>query len=209
MPTLLHIDASPRREQSVSRSLSAAAVRAMQERYPDIHVDSLDLASTPVPVLNGLSAEATALPPEARTDSQAASLSGATALVAQLKAADLVVIGTPMHNFGMPAVLKGWFDAVIRSGETFSITESGPQGLLGDMQVLAIVASGGNYRSGALFDGMDHLTPHLRTLFGWVGFANPQIVHVQPTTFEGEEARAEAIATAERDLAAAVASILL
>ena len=128
-------------------------------------------------------------------------LAEAEALVARLKRADTVVIGTPMHNFGMPARLKSWFDAVVRAGETFAMTDAGPKGLMTRTRVLAIVASGGDYRAGAMFEGLDHLGPHLQTLFSWMGFAEARIIHAQPTQFAGQPGRKAALAGARAEIA--------
>jgi len=201
MTKLLHIDASTRGKRSVSRALSEEAANALKHNIRDLDVSHLDLAANPPGFVNTLIADATGLAPDQRTSAQTGALSDARTLAEQLLSADIVVLGTPIYNFGMPAVLKAWFDAVIRSGETFAMTEKGVEGLLGDTQFLAIIAAGGNYRTGAMFEGLDHLTPHLKTMLSWIGVETPHIVHAHPTTFEGEEGRTRALAEARDELA--------
>ena len=98
------------------------------------------------------------------------------ALIAELKAADLVVIGAPMYNFGMSSTLKAWFDHVLRAGVTFRYSDDGPEGLLKGKKAIVIESRAGLYSEGpaAAMDGQE---PHLRTLLGFIG---PRRRHLRP-----------------------------
>ena len=167
--TLLHIDASPRSEGSVSRGLSAKIV-AQQNAGEVIRRD----LSEPLPFLNETWVAGTFTPPEDRSDAQRAELVLSDQLVAEVQAADTIVIGTPIYNFGAPAVLKAWIDQVARAGVTFKYTETGPVGLLSDKKVIVAVASGGV----SIGSPADFLTPHLRVFLGFLGLTDVSFVDV-------------------------------
>jgi FMN-dependent NADH-azoreductase len=123
--TVLHIDASARFADSVSRVASAA-------RVAELGADTVirrDLAKG-LPYLDEVFTTATFTPPENRTDAQNEALAISDTLVAELQAADTIVIGAAMYNFSIPAVLKAWIDQIARAGVTFAYTETGPKGLL-------------------------------------------------------------------------------
>ena len=134
------------------------------------------------------------------TPAQREALALSNALVEELKAADTIVIGAPMYNFGIPSTLKSWFDYVLRAGVTFSYSEAGPEGLLKGKRAIVVESRGGLYSSGPA-QVMDSQEPHLRTMLGFVGITDVTFVRAEKLAF-GPEAREEAIRNANAELAA-------
>jgi FMN-dependent NADH-azoreductase len=119
-------------------------------------------------------------------------------LIAELKAADTVVIGSPMYNFGIASTLKAWFDYVLRAGITFRYTENGPVGLIEGKRAIVVVSRGGLYSEGPA-QAFDSQEPHLRTLLGFMGISDVTFVRAEKLAF-GPEAREQAIAAARSRL---------
>lgn len=168
--TVLHIDASARQQDSVSRRLSADIVAKLGAT----EVIRRDLAE-PLPLLDEGWVTSTFIPPQDRTDAQAEALAFSDTIVEELQKADTIVIGTPIYNFSGPAVLKAWVDQVARAGVTFRYTENGPVGLLADKKVIVAVASGGVQISSPA----DFLTPHLKVFFGFLGLQDVTFVNIE------------------------------
>ena len=122
-------------------------------------------------------------------------------MIAELRAADTIVIGAPMYNFSIPTGLKAWFDYVLRAGETFKYSDAGPQGLLSGKRVIVIETRGGLYSEGPA-QVMDFQEPYLRTLLSFIGLRDVTFVHAEKLGF-GPEAREAALAAAKQALAAA------
>ena len=168
--TVLHIDASARQQDSVSRRLSADIVAKLDAT----EVIRRDLAE-PLPLLDEGWVTSTFIPPQDRTDAQAEALAFSDTIVEELQKADTIVIGTPIYNFSGPAVLKAWVDQVARAGVTFRYTENGPVGLLADKKVIVAVASGGVQ----IGSPADFLTPHLKVFFGFLGLQDVTFVNTE------------------------------
>ena len=137
MTHILHIDASARSHGSISRALSAEAVENIGGGAANVTVTRRDLANG-LPQVDEAWVGATFTPKEARTDAQRGVLELSDALIDELRAANVIVIGMPVYKFSVPAALKAWIDLVARVGETFAYTETGPKGLLGGKR--AVVA---------------------------------------------------------------------
>lgn len=167
MTHILHIDASANQTTSASRAASAKLVADLGG-----DVTYRDLAATPLPQIDGAWADARMTDPTTRSDDDKARLALSDTLVAELQAADTIVIGTPIYNFTSPASLKAWMDLVARPGVTFRYTENGPEGLLSGKKAIVTVASGGT----PIGSGYDHLTPHLRFFLGFIGITDVEIV---------------------------------
>ena len=120
MTTILHIDASARGERSISRDLSRQFVAEWQSHEPDVQVIRRDLAENVPPIVTEDWIGAVFTPEDDRTDAQRALVAPSDELIDELNLADVIAIGTPMYNYGMPAALKLWTDQVIRVGKTFS-----------------------------------------------------------------------------------------
>lgn len=124
-------------------------------------------------------------------------------LIAELRAADVIVIGAPMYNFGVPTTLRAWFDHVLRAGVTFAYSEAGPRGLLEGKRTIVVESRGGEYSSGPA-RAFDFQEPYLRHLLGFMGIDDVTFVRAEKLGF-GPEARAAAIAEAHAAIEAAVA----
>src|SRR6202521_2111127 len=145
MSTLLHIDSSPLYGRSVSRELSDAFVTQWKASHPDGRVVDRDLNATAMPPITGEWVGAVYTSEEARTPQQKELLSLSDSLLAELEQADEYVFGVPMHNFGVPSVLKLWIDQISRVGRAFSYAEGTPKGLLIGKRAPFIIAPGGIY----------------------------------------------------------------
>ncbi len=145
MPTLLHIDSSPLYGRSVSRELTAAFVTQWKASHPDGTVVDRDLNATAMPPITAEWVGAVYTPEEARTPQQKELLSLSDSLIAELEQADEYVFGVPMHNFGVPSVLKLWIDQIARVGRTFSYADGTPKGLIVGKKATFIIATGGIY----------------------------------------------------------------
>ena len=165
--TVLHIDTSARRSASTSRDLSAQIV----DRLAPETVLRRDLADA-LPLIDDNWIGANFTPEDQRTDAQRAQMALSDDLVAELKAADTVVIGLPIYNFSVPATLKAWIDMVARVGVTFRYTEAGPEGLLTGKCAILAVTSGGT----PVGSEIDFATGYLRHVLGFIGITDIEIV---------------------------------
>lgn len=165
--TVLHINASARHEGSVSRAKSAELVAAQN---PDTLV-TRDLADG-LPFLDPIWVQSTFVAPDERDTAQARALELSNQLVAELQAADTIVIGTSMYNFAIPASLKAWIDQICRVGVTFAYTETGPKGLLEGKKAIIAIATGGT----PLGSGYDFASDYLRFVLGFVGITDVTIL---------------------------------
>lgn len=171
---ILHIDASAREDGSVSRVLTADLVAALERRHGDATVTRRDLADG-IPLITGEWVEANFTPAETRSAKQREILSLSDELVNELQAADVVVIGSPIYNFSVPAALKAWIDLIARARLTFRYTESGVEGLLEDKKAYLVVPSGGV----PVGSPVDFATPYLRHALGFVGITDVEVVGAQ------------------------------
>jgi FMN-dependent NADH-azoreductase len=172
MPTLLHLDSSPLGEASISRHLTSEFVQNWKKANPNGKVITRDLTTSGLTSINAAWIGAAFTPKESRTPEQNELLAVSATLLAELKEADEYVIGVPMHNFGIPSVLKLWIDLVVRAGETFAYIDGAPQGLLKDKKAHFLIASGGVYGAGTAMASFNFVEPYLRTVFGFIGVVN-------------------------------------
>jgi FMN-dependent NADH-azoreductase len=169
MPTLLHIDSSPLYGRSVSRELTGAFVAQWKSSHPDGTVIDRDLNSTSIPPINADWVGAVYTPEEARTPQQKELLSLSDSLLAELEQADEYVFGVPMHNFGVPSVLKLWIDQISRVGRSFSYADGTPKGLIVGKKATFIIATGGMYDAQTQMASFNFVEPYLRSVFGFLG----------------------------------------
>ena len=196
---LLHIDSSILGPASVSRQLSAAIVDVERAAHPDVEVVRLDLATDAIGHLTGLHlAAGQGVAPEAPALAEDVA-AGAAALDAFL-AADVVVIGAPMYNFGIPSQLKAWIDRVAVAGKTFRYTEQGPEGLAGGKRVIVASSRGGVYSGETAMAALDHQENYLRAVFGFFGVTDVVFVRAEGVAI-GEEQRNRAVAEAHAEIA--------
>lgn len=196
---LLHVDASARHDGSHSRDLSAYFVKKLQARVDRVEMDRLDLASATPRHFGALQTAAISVPEADHSPEMREAISESDAIVARVLAADGIVIGTPIYNFGMPSTLKAFFDHGSRNGKTFVADETGMRGLLGDKKVAILSAAGGAYGPGEMFEGLDCLTPHVKAILGFLGVKKPDFISARPMMFAGPEAANASMAKAKRD----------
>jgi FMN-dependent NADH-azoreductase len=128
------------------------------------------------------------LAPEQRNARETQAIAISDVLVDELMAADVLVLATPMHNFGIPAAVKAWIDHIVRPGVTFSYSESGPVGLVRNKKIILALASGGMYS--------DFQEPYLRTVLGFIGMTDVEVVRIEGVGL-GEDAVRNAVTSAK------------
>jgi FMN-dependent NADH-azoreductase len=169
MSTLLHIDSSPLYGRSVSRQLTGAFVTQWKSSHPDATIIDRDLNTTAISPITAGWVGAAYTPEKARTPQQKELLALSDRLIAELERADEYVIGVPMHNFGVPSVLKLWIDQIARAGKTFSYADGTPKGLIIGKKATFIIATGGNYDAQTQMASFNFVEPYLRSVFGFLG----------------------------------------
>lgn len=197
---ILQINASARREGANSTRVANTIVARLQSANPSAKVTLRDLAVTPQPVLDEAALGALFTPADQRTPEQWARVAQDDALIAEIQAHDILVLGVPMYNFGVPVQLKSWIDAIARAGVTFRYTETGPEGLLKGKKVYVALARGGLYRDTA----NDSQVPYLKSVLSFLGMTDVSFIYAEGLAM-GPQATEKAFAQAEADLNAALA----
>ncbi len=164
--TVLHIDASARLNGSTTRDLTARIVSRLGGK-----VIRRDLAHA-IPQIDETWVNANFTPADQRSKAQSAALELSDTLISEIKAADVLVIGVPVYNFGIPTALKAWIDQIARAGVTFSYTEDGPKGLLEGKRAIIALASGGT----PVGSEIDFASGYLRHIMGFIGITDVEIV---------------------------------
>jgi FMN-dependent NADH-azoreductase len=203
---LLHIDSSILGEGSVSRQLTAQLVAAARANHGSVQVDYRDLVAQPIGHLTGAHLAAAQ---GAKLGSAALELdvqAGQSDLDAFL-AADVIVVGAPMYNFGIPSQLKAWIDRVAVAGKTFRYTDKGPEGLAGGKKVFVVSSRGGFYGAGTPAAALDHQETYLREVFGFLGITDLHFIRAEGLAV-GDEHRIRALAQAQVEIDAAFAQDL-
>ena len=198
---ILQINSSARREGSYSTRLADRIVARLREVDPEATLTVRDLTTTPHPTLDEAALGALFTPASQRSAEQAARVELDDALIAEIAAADVVVLGVPMYNFGVSAQLKNWIDAIARAGVTFRYTEKGPEGLLTGKKVYVALARGGKYRN----TPADTQVPYLSTVLGFLGMTDIHFVYAEGLSM-GADAERDALATAYAEIEDAVAA---
>lgn len=201
MTNLLLITSSPRGEASLSTQIATELVEEIQ----GVHVSVRDLVRFPLPHIDPEVVQAAYTPEADRTTRQREALALSDELIAELKNADIVVIGAGMINFGMPSGLKSWVDHVTRAGVTFRYGAAGPEGLVTGKRVILVLAMGGVYSAGPMAE-WNHLGPHLQANLGFLGMTDTETIVIEGTAM-GPEAT-EAALSAARAKAVALAATL-
>jgi len=198
MSTVLVLTSSALGPASVSTRLVEDAVARLVSHDPGLTVIARDLGGAPIPHLT-IDSATVLRGGEPANAAQAAAQALSDQLIAELKSADVIVIGAPMYNFGIASTLKTWFDYVLRAGITFRYTESGPVGLLAGKRAVVIESRGGLYSEGPA-QPLDSQEPHLRTLLGFMGITDVTFVRAEKLAF-GPQVREQAIDAARTQLA--------
>lgn len=192
---ILQINGSARSEGANSTRVANGIVARLLAADPQARVVLRDLARNPAPAIDEAALGALFTPAEQRTPEQAARVAQSDALIAEVQAADVIVLGVPMYNFGISSQLKNWIDAIARAGVTFRYTENGPEGLLKGKKALVAFARGGRYRG----TPVDTQTPYLQAVLGFVGITDVRFVYAEGLNM-GEEAVQQGFAQAEADM---------
>jgi FMN-dependent NADH-azoreductase len=181
---------------SQSTRLANELVAGLRATHPDATLTVRNLTANPHPVLDEATLGALFTPAEQRTPEQHARVALDDALIAELQAADVVVIGAPMVNFGITSQLKNWFDAVAKARVTFAYTEKGAVGLLTGKKVYVVIARGGVYRD----QPSDTQVPYLRTMLGFLGMTDVEFIYAEGLAL-GPDAEARALESARNEIA--------
>ncbi len=195
MTTLLQINSSVFSQGGQSSQLADHYVAAYLKSNPGAKIVTRDLAANPVPHLGGETVGAYFTPADQRSDAQKAAIALSDELVAEIQAADTIVIGAPMYNFNIPSVLKAYFDHIARAGVTFKYTEQGPVGLLTGKKAVVFSTRGGLYAG----TPNDVETPFVRQFLGFLGMTDVNFVYAEGLAY-GDEKKAEAMKAAKAEV---------
>ena len=193
MSTLLQIKSSLFGDNGNSSQLAEQFVQSWLRNNPDGKRLVRDLAREPLPHLDAERVGALFSQPDTRTPEQQAILDQSDALIEELRQADAVVLAVPMYNFGVPSVLKSYFDHIARAGVTFRYTEQGPVGLLEDRPVYILAARGGNYEG----TPMDSQVPFLTTFLNFIGLRDLHVVYAEGLNISDDSKRQSLARAAE------------
>lgn len=197
---ILQINGSARQQGANSTLLADRISERLLQENPGARLQVLDLAGNPVPVFDDAAITALFTPADQRNAQQQARADQSMALVRQLQDADVLVLGVPMYNFGISSQLKDWIDNVSLNQVTFRYTANGPEGLLQNKRALVGFARGGLYRG----TEADTQTPYFKAWLKFVGIEDVQFVYAEGLNM-GDEANKAGFASAEQDLARALA----
>ena len=193
---ILQINASARSEGGNSTRLANAIIAHLKSHHPEAEVEVRDLARNPLPFLDEAGVTALFTPADQRTPEQIARIALDEAMIARVQAADVLVLGVPMYNFGVSVQLKSFIDSIARAGITFRYTESGPEGLIKGKRVYVACARGGVYRD----TPADSQTPYLRQVLGFLGMTDVEFIYAEGMNM-GPESAEKSFAAAEAAIA--------
>ncbi|KAF7600585.1 MAG: FMN-dependent NADH-azoreductase [Candidatus Dactylopiibacterium carminicum] len=191
---ILQVNSSVRGVASASTRLASAITARLQALSPAASLTLRDASAQPI--LDEAALGALFTPTDARSPAQAARAAIDDATIAEVQAADAIVIGVPMYNFGVPVQLKAWIDAICRAGTTFRYTENGPEGLLKGKKVYIALARGGLYKD----TPADSQVPYLKSVLGFLGMKDITFIHAEGLSL-GEDAATKAFADADAEIA--------
>ena len=198
---ILQINSSARAwsngQGSQSTRLANELVERLRAAHPAASLTLRDLTAAPHPALDEATLGALFTPADARSAEQHARMALDQALIDEVKAADVIVIGVPMVNFGITSQLKNWIDAIMKAGVTFKYTASGPVGLVEGKKVYAVLTRGGIYRD----QPHDTVVPYVKQALGFLGMNDIEFIYAEGLAM-GPDAEAKALATARAEIAA-------
>lgn len=195
---ILRIITSTNGDTSFSNQLSNAVIEKLTAANPETEVKTLDLTKTPLPYLTNSHISAVYTPVDAHTPEQTSVLKHSDEAIETLLESDIIVIGVPLYNFGIPAVLKGWIDQIARAGKTFSYGAEGPKGLVTDKKVYLSIASGAIFSEGP-YKSYDFSESYLRAVLGFMGMTDVTTFRVEGTAIPdfAENALPKALSSVE------------
>ncbi|MGI4822932.1 MAG: FMN-dependent NADH-azoreductase [Janthinobacterium lividum] len=175
---ILNIISSPRKGESFSTKLGNAVIEKLQAANPGSTVKVRDLTNKPFPHLEEAHLQSFFTPAEGRTPEQQEAVRHSDESIAEIMAADAIVIDAPLYNFGIPSTLKAWIDHIARAGVTFRYTAAGPEGLVKGKKVYVAMSSGGVYSEGPAAS-YDFVAPYLKAVLGFLGMTDVTVVRVE------------------------------
>jgi FMN-dependent NADH-azoreductase len=175
---ILNIISSPRKGESFSTKLGNAVIEKLQAANPGSTVKVRDLTNKPFPHLEEAHLQSFFTPAEGRTPEQQEAVRHSDESIAEIMAADAIVIDAPLYNFGIPSTLKAWIDHIARAGVTFRYTAAGPEGLVKGKKVYVAMSSGGVYSEGPSAS-YDFVAPYLKAVLGFLGMTDVTVVRVE------------------------------
>jgi FMN-dependent NADH-azoreductase len=178
---ILQILSSPRGAASYSTQLANALVEKLVAAHPGSHVKVHDLTNQPFPHVEEVHLQSFFTPAEGRSPEQQAAVRHSDEAIAELLAADTIVIAAPLYNFGITSTLKAWIDHIARAGITFRYTAAGPEGLVKGKKVYVAMSSGGVYSEGPMV-AYDFVVPYLKAVLGVVGMTDVTVMRVEGTS---------------------------
>jgi FMN-dependent NADH-azoreductase len=204
MSHLLLVTSSLFGDNSKSAQIAREFVDAWRGAHPGTGVVERSLTADTIPHLSLDALGALMTPTDQRSPAQVASVAFADRLIAEIEAADTVVLAVPMYNFSVPSTLKAWIDHVARAGRTFRYTANGPEGLLKGKRVFVVTGRGGVYSDDAPGKVMDFQEPYLRGMLGFLGLTDVTFIHVEGLNL-GAEAAEQGLQQARARIAGIVA----
>lgn len=195
MTTILQLNTSLFQEAGASSQLANEFISEYVQREPGTQVITRDLAREPVPHLTAERFQAFLTPHEARTEAQRAVAEHSDGLIRELQEADVIVLGLPLYNFGIPSTLKAYFDHVARAGITFRYTANGPEGLLKGKQVYVFATRGGKYAGTPL----DTASRYIRDFLAFLGITEVDFIYAEGLAL-GDASKQQSLETARTSL---------
>ncbi|BES73471.1 NAD(P)H-dependent oxidoreductase [Marinobacter nanhaiticus D15-8W] len=195
MTNILVITASIFGQDGQSSQLVKRMLDQLHQAHGDVNVVTRDLASDPVPHLDAARFSAFLTSSEERDDEQKRVIAYSDSLIQEIQNADVIVLGVPMYNFGIPSALKAYFDHIARAGVTFRYTENGPVGLLEDRPVYVLAARGGIYAG----TPNDSQTPYIRSFLGFIGLKDVHFVYAEGLNM-GEDKKTSSLEEAGKNI---------
>lgn len=189
MKKILHILSSINGDSSFSAQLGNAIIEKIRQNHPDTRVKERNLVEEGFPHLKGSTLNAFFTPEQDRSPEHLKALGDSDRAIQEVFEADIIVIGAPLYNFGISSPLKAWLDHIARAGVTFRYGENGPKGLVTGKKVYVAMASGGIYTEGPM-QAFDFVAPYLKTVLGFLGMDEVEVVRAQGTSMEKTRANA-------------------
>lgn len=192
---ILQLNTSARSTGANSTAVANLITERLNKQYPQALFKLRDTALDPHPMLDEPALNAMFTPVDQRSNEQQARMALDDALIAEVQASDVIVLGVPMYNFGIPVQLKAWFDAIAKAGVTFRYTDQGPEGLLKGKKVYVALARGGVYRD----TPNDTQVPYLKLMLGFLGMTDVHFIYAEGFAM-GPDAATNAVQEAQQQI---------
>lgn len=204
MKKVLHIVASPRGAESRTLRIADALIKKMQKDLPGAKIDTLNVFSEKLPEMNitRVNGKYMLMGGQELSGDAVAAWEEIKAHVSRFLAADIIVISTPMWNYGIPYRLKHYIDIVWQPGFMFKYTENGPVGLAAGRKVYVVSTRGGDYTPGTPGEAADQITPYLKAILGLAGITDLTFISGQPMDVNSSEGREAKIQEAIKEVEA-------